>query len=74
MFDSGNVWNFGGTVEESNKKKNVAVADSDCDEDDWEGVWTEGKRVRYIWIWYNSCHMHSGKRAHSSTHVDMLTL
>ena len=48
--DAGNVWNFGGAVGESSKKKywhfglkNVAVADSDWDEDDWESVWTEGR-------------------------------
>ena len=39
---AGDVWNFGGVVEEASKKiwhfrlKEVAVADSDCDEDDWE--------------------------------------
>ena len=40
--DAGNVWNFSGAVGELSKKfwhlglKNVAVTDSDWDEDDWE--------------------------------------
>ena len=42
--DAGNVWNFSGAVGELSKKfwhlglKNVAMNDSDWDEDDWENV------------------------------------
>ena len=45
MSGKENTWGDG----ELNKKnwhfglKGVAMANSDCDEDDWESVWTEGR-------------------------------
>ena len=44
VCDADNVWHFGGADGESGKKtrdfvlKGLALADSDCDEDDWGSV------------------------------------
>ena len=46
--DAGKIWSFDEAIEELSKKiwhfrlKRVSVADSDCDKDDWESIWTEG--------------------------------
>ena len=46
---SAQTWNFGGADGALSKTcrhfglKDVFVADNDCGEDDWKGVWTEGR-------------------------------